>query len=265
MTGRGIELLPDADREGGWWLLVDGSEQSYVDLSEPLHLEFEYVQMIAHVLDIAFPSSAPLRALHLGGGLCTVPRWLAARHPGSRQVVAEHNQRIARLAQRLGLPPGVQIVVDDAVEVLRRTRASGIDVVVSDLYDGPSTVTSLFTVDGVAALRRVLRADGVLVCNLSDAAPFALSRVVAATVGAGFASQVLLAEPPVLRGRRSGNLVLAASDRELAQEELVRRATAGPVRARVVAGDDLDAFIDAAAPATEQASLPASGESGVRW
>lgn len=260
-----VELLPDADREGGWWLLVDGSEQSYVDVADPLHLEFEYVQMIAHVLETGFASDVPLRALHLGGGLCTVPRWLAARHPGSRQVVAEHSPRIAGLAQRLGVPSGVRILLDDALDVLGRARRSSLDLVVCDLYEGPSTVTSLFTVDAVAAVRRVLRADGVLVCNLSDAAPFALSRVVAATLSAGFGLLVLLAEPAVLRGRRSGNLVIAATDRELAYDELARRAAGGTVRVRVVAGADLDAFIGDATPATTQEGLPPSGESGVRW
>jgi hypothetical protein len=79
-----VELMRDALRDDGWWLLVEGSEQSYVDTGDPLHLEFEYVQMIALILDACFSTDAPIAALHLGGGLCTVPRWLAARHPGVR-------------------------------------------------------------------------------------------------------------------------------------------------------------------------------------
>ena len=43
-------LLPDVDRDRAWLLTVDGSPQSYVDLDEPEHLEFEYVRRLGHVL-----------------------------------------------------------------------------------------------------------------------------------------------------------------------------------------------------------------------
>jgi hypothetical protein len=70
----------------------------------------------------------------------------------------------------------------------------------------------------------------------------------------------------VLRGRRSGNLVLVAGNRPLPLDELVRRATAAPVRARVVADDDLDEFVAGALPAVHESDLPVSGESlGLRW
>jgi hypothetical protein len=119
----------------------------------------------------------------------------------------------------------------------------------------------MFTVDAVELVRSVLRRDGVYVCNLSDATPFALSQVVAATLRAVFGSVVLLAEPPVLRGRRSGNLVLAATDREIPLSDLSRRAAGGPVRFRVVTAEELTGFIDRAKPAEAESDLPPSGES----
>lgn len=256
-----VELMRDAKRDSGWWLLVDGSEQSYVEPGDPLHLEFEYVQMIAQVLDSFFTSDAPVTALHLGGGLCTVPRWLAARHPGSRQRVVEHSAEIAKLSASLGKPPGTTVVIEDALAVASRARRSSADLVVCDIYEGPDTVTQMFTLAAVRKVRKVLRADGLYLCNLSDATPFALSRVVAATLSAVFGSVVLLAEPPVLRGRRSGNLVLAASDRDLPVAELTRRAAGGAVRFRVVTNDDLTEFAGDAVPTDDEAELPLSGES----
>src|SRR4051812_7227229 len=124
-----LELMRDAVQETGWWLLDGGSEQSYVDTADPEHIEFEYVQMMTYVLETVF-DSGPLRALHLGGGLCTVPRWIAATHPGARQRVAERSAEVAKLAGSLGLPSGVRIVVDDALEVLRRCRPRSMDLVV---------------------------------------------------------------------------------------------------------------------------------------
>jgi spermidine synthase len=256
-----IELMRDAHRDTGWWLLVEGSEQSYVDEADPLHLEFEYVQMISHVLDTLFSTEEPVTALHLGGGLCTVPRWLAARHPGSRQRVVEHSPEIAELSASLGAVPGTTVVIADALTVVTKARRASADLVVCDVYDGPETVTQMFTVDAVRAVHALLRPGGVYVCNLSDATPFALSQVVAAALRAEFASVVLLAEPQVLRGRRSGNLVLAATDRAIPRTELARRAAGGLLRFRVVADEDLIEFIGAAAPAVREADVPPSGES----
>jgi hypothetical protein len=76
-----------------------------------------------------------------------------------------------------------------------------------------------------------------------------------------FGSVLLMAEPAVLRGRRSGNLVLVGTDGDLRVGDLTRRAAGGPVRVRVVAGDDLLEFVGDATPAVVETDLPASGES----
>lgn len=256
-----VELIRDATRESGWWLLVDGAEQSYVDCTDPLHLEFEYVQMIGHILDACCPGDAPLSALHLGGGLCTVPRWLAARHPGSRQRIVERSAEIAQLSASLGSIRGATVRIDDALAVVSRARRSTADVVVCDVYDGPDTVTEMFTVDAVERVRWLLRDGGIYLCNLSDATPFALTRVVAATLRDRFGSAAMLAEPAVLRARRSGNLVFVAADRELPVADLSRRGAGNAVRFRVVSGEPLTEFIGAAQPAEDAGELPASGES----
>ena len=78
-TGQ-AELVPDPDRPGSWTLLLDGAPQSHVDLTDPTHLEFEYVRRLAAALDLIAPAGAPLRVLHLGGGALTLPRYVQ-RHP----------------------------------------------------------------------------------------------------------------------------------------------------------------------------------------
>jgi spermidine synthase len=259
-----VEMIPDAKREGGWWLLVDSAEQSFVDIDDPMHLEFEYVQMIAHVLQSVFANTDPITALHLGGGLCTLPRWLVAGHPGSRQRIVEHSAQIAKLSRSLGPIVDASMTIDEASAVVARSRRSSADLVVCDIYDGPDTVTEMFSTTAIRDVRRVLRPDGIFVCNLSDAAPLALTKVVVATLRSLFGSVVLGSEPAVLRGRRSGNLVLAAADRELPVAEISRRAAGGPVRFRVVSGDDLAAFAGSATPAEVDADLPPSGESAGR-
>jgi spermidine synthase len=260
------ELIRDLDRPSAWWLLVDGSEQSFVDVDHPLHLEFEYLQMAGYAVQTGWPAEGPLDVLHLGGGLCTFPRWLAARYPGSRQVVVERSSTIAAMSRKLGPVVGTELIEADAAAVVGDRPAGSADVIVCDVYEGPETVTSLFTAASLRRVRRVLRDDGCYVCNLSDASPFALAKVVVATVREVVGPVLMLAEPSVLRGRRSGNLVLVAGHRQLDTEELVRRAASGPVRARVVADDELAAFIGTARPAQAESDLPTSGESlGLRW
>jgi hypothetical protein len=73
-----------------------------------------------------------------------------------------------------------------------------------------------------------------------------------------------MVEPGVLRGRRSGNFVLAATDSDIDMEELGRRAAAGPLRVRLIADDDLDEFIGSAEPVLDEDDLPRSGESAGR-
>jgi hypothetical protein len=49
----------------------------------------------------------------------------------------------------------------------------------------------------------------------------------------GWAHVCVIAEPRVLRGRRFGNLVVAAASRELPVAGLIRRVAAGPFPARL--------------------------------
>jgi spermidine synthase len=257
-----VELMQDLQRDSAYWLVVDNSEQSFVDLADPAHLEFEYVQMMAYVVQSAFPEDVPLTALHLGGGLCTVPRWVAELYPGSTQQVAENSPEIAGMARSLGgLETVADLVVADAMDVVEATPAGSLDLLVCDVYEGPETVTSVFALPALQRMHDALRADGWYVCNLSDAAPFRLAKVVVATLSEVFDGIVMLAEPAVLRGRRSGNVVLGATDSELPLDSLRRSAAAGPLRARVVSGEDLRSFAGDAGPAHDASQLPESGES----
>jgi hypothetical protein len=66
-------------------VFLDGHESSYVDLTDPTHLEFSYVRRIGDVLDLIRPARQPLDVLHIGGGGFTLPRYVAATRPRSRQ------------------------------------------------------------------------------------------------------------------------------------------------------------------------------------
>jgi spermidine synthase len=254
VDGGTAELLGDADREGSWVLLVEGTPQSHVDLDDPTHLEFEYVRRMGHVLDLAAAEGEPLDAVHLGGGALTLARYLAATRPGSRQRVVEVDRRLTDLVRAtLPLPRGARVRVraDDARAGLGALHTASADVVVSDVFAGARTPAHLTTVEYAAEAHRVLRPGGVLTANVADGPPLRFARGQVATLQAVFAHVCVLAEPGTLRGRRFGNLVAVASDAPLPVAALTRRCAGDPMPARVVAGDDLARFVGDARPVTD--------------
>ncbi|MEE1930708.1 fused MFS/spermidine synthase [Streptomyces sp. TRM 70351] len=251
-------LLPDVDRRRAWLLTVDGAPQSYVDLAEPTHLEFEYTRRIAHVIDTARPPG-PLDVLHLGGGALTLPRYTAATRPGSRQHVAELDAALlALVAKELPMPEGSGVTVSagDAREALEAAAPAGADLVVADVFGGARVPAHLTTVACGRAAARALRPHGVYVVNLADGTPFGFLRSQLATLAAVFPELCLLAEPAVLRGRRFGNVVVAASRAPLPTAELARRAAADAFPARVVHGRALHRMTGDAQPVQDASAVP---------
>lgn len=245
------ELFGDDDRPQGWLLSVDGVAQSYVDLAEPTHLEFDYVRLIGDLVDLAAPPQEPVTALHLGGGGCTVARYLAATRPGSRQVVVEADELLAAVVRReLGVH-GFRLRVGDAREALTKVRPATSDLVISDVFAGSELPRHCTTTEYVELVRGALRPGGTYIVNVGDGPPFGFSRGQVATLRAAFEHVVLMAEPTVLRGRRFGNLVLAGSDTAFDVKGLSQRAARAIGRARVVSGDDVRDFTGGAKPVTD--------------
>jgi hypothetical protein len=259
-----VELLKDLDRPGGWTLVVGGAEQSYVDVEDPTHLEFEYMQHIALVVDAVFDPPAPLDVVHLGGGALTMPRWIAATRPGSRQVVFEASQQILDTVRPLGPVPDCELRLGEAIDGMAGVDAASVDLAIWDLYDGPRAVTTALDLAALWLIRRVLRPHGLAVLNVSDVMPFAVVRPVLAGLRAVCDHVVLLAEPSTLRGRRSGNCVLVGGPPSLPMARLRRSAASAPVRARVLAGAAMTEFVGAAAPATADTPLPQPDEASGR-
>ncbi|MFJ2815719.1 MULTISPECIES: spermidine synthase [unclassified Streptomyces] len=253
------KLMPDVDRERAWLLTVDGAPQSYVDLDEPAHLEFEYVRRLGHVLDTLARPGRPLDVLHLGGGALTLPRYLEATRPGSVQHVVDVDRALLDLVvAHLPLPAKAPITLHaaDARRWLEAAPDDSADVLVADVFGGSRIPAHLTSAGYAAEARRVLRADGVYLANLADATPFGFLRSQLANFRAVFEELVLIAEPAVLRGRRFGNAVLAATHQPLDLGAL-RRLTAGDVfPARVEHGPGLREFIGDARPVRDEDAVP---------
>jgi spermidine synthase len=260
------ELVPDLDRPGSWLLYLGDAPQSQVDLDDPTFLEFEYVQRIAHLLDVIAPAGAPLRVLHLGGGALSLPRYVAATRPGSSQLAVEADAQVADLVrERLPLsqrsrtrsPSGrIRVRVADARAILEQVSRGSFDVVVADVFAGAITPAHLTSAEFAGLASRALAPSGVFAANVGDGPPLTHARARVATVRSVFSHSCVIAEGPVLRGRRFGNLVVVAADHELPVAELTRRSAADPFPARVINGEELDRFVAGVRPITDALAEP---------
>ncbi len=210
------EIVPTADGRNAFVVVNGETEQSFVDLADPLRLEFEYVQRIAEVLDeavLARPRAETVRVVHVGGGGLTLPRYVQARRPGTAQIVFEPDADLTeRVRKELPFPgrATTKIRAVDGRTGLAEMPSGCADALVVDAFAGASVpaelATRLFFADGM----RVLRDGGVLVMNITDSAPFTWAKRCIAGVIANSAEVAVIAEVPILKGRRFGNLIVVA-------------------------------------------------------
>ena len=267
LLGNGMVATIERDRwhPGRYELVVDGTPQSSVDLEDPTQLGFEYVERIGHVIDLLAEPGAPITAVHLGAGALTLPRYVAATRPASKQQVIELERELVDLVrERLPLPAHASIRVryGDAREVVGRLPAGltgAADLVVVDVFAGARIPPQVTSREFYALTAALLAPDGVLAVNVADGAGLRFARGQIATVRAVLPEVAVLAEAQVLKGRRFGNLVVVASRRPQPMDWLPRLLAAGPHPAQAVSGDDLDRRIGGA-PVVADATATGSPE-----
>lgn len=251
------DIVPDHIHAGAYLVRSGVTEQSWVDLSDPLRLEFEYVRRIAEALDVtvlARPASERLRVVHVGGGGLSIPRYVAARRPRTAQVVLEPDAALVeQVRARLPLPRDalIRIRTTDGRSGLAAMRDDCADAVVVDAFVGAQVPGDLATLECFQAVAVVLRPGGVLAMNLGDKAPFEWGRRVLAGITKNFAHCALSAEIAVWKGRRYGNLVALAGDAPLPLSTLERTLTRAAFGYRLLAGPQLRSWVGNAEPFTD--------------
>ncbi len=215
-SGLIAEIEEDRWVPGAVQLVVDGTPQSHVNLRDNSEVFFEYIRRIGHVIDLFRPARAPISALHLGGGAFTLPRYIEATRPGSRQQVIELESALVDLVREAApLPKRASIRVrhGDAREVLGRLPAGmhgSMDLVVVDIFSGSRTPAHVTTAEFYKLLLPLLSPGAVVVVNTTDGTGQRFTRGQAATLLSVFPAVAAVAEPQTLKGRRFGNVVLLA-------------------------------------------------------
>ena len=263
------EIVPAGERHA--FIVKAGStEQSWVDLSDPLRLEFEYVQRIADALSatvLARPVGERVRVVHIGGGGLTLPRYVAARRPHSAQIVLEPDaDLVENVRARLPLPPGsgVKVRLTDGLAGVAAMPDAYADAVVLDAFASAQVPGELVTGEFFGDVARVLRPGGVFLANVTDRSPHTWGRRVLAGVAAHWREAAVSAEVPVWKGRRFGNFVVAASAAGLPVPVLERDVARAAYPHRLVWGTTLARWIGAAEPFTPADAEP-SPPPGRTW
>ncbi|MQA03771.1 MAG: hypothetical protein GEV07_13970 [Streptosporangiales bacterium] len=217
---------PDPGRDGGRVLYLDDLTHSYVDLDDPKFLAFAYTQWFAAAIDAHQPTG-PVRALHIGGGGFTMPRWLAATHPGSYSKVFEVDPVVLELGrEQLGLRTGprLQVRTDDARTSIMRERTGSYDIVVGDAFGDVSVPWHLTTREFATDVERVLGPDGLYMVNVIDNPPLDFLAAEIATLRAVFPSVTVISTGRGVNGAEGGNFVILAGDRVPTADAIERAA-----------------------------------------
>jgi spermidine synthase len=259
-----VEILSDADRPGGFILLLDRVRQSYVDLDDPSYLEFEYVRWMVQGIDAMAPG--PLAVTHLGAGAATLVRYVSAERPGSTHIVCEPDVELTALVRsRLPFARDVRLRIRpvDGRTGLSQLRDTSADLLILDAFAGGRVPADLGTAECAAEMARVLRASGLMLANVGDGGDLAYTRRVVAGLLASFGHGYLVTDKGVLSGRRYGNIVLMASRSPLPTQVISRGLAAEPFPCATLTGAALARWPGGARPFTDadSARSPAPPES----
>ena len=233
------ELVADPDNSNGWLLKINGVMSSHIDVAEPLFLDFEYMRWIAALVESKWPpeSKPKLRALHLGGGACSLARYFHAAYPDARQVVVELDGKLAEYVRGwFDLPkaPLLRIRVGEAREVTAGLTPDTRDLIIRDVFAGAFTPRALTTREFNDHAQRVLAPGGLYVVNSGDAPDLKNAREDAATIADTFAHTMIIADPAMLKGRRYGNMIMAGSHEPFGDDpQLARKLLGGAVPAHI--------------------------------
>jgi spermidine synthase len=261
LSGYRAVIEPDRWVPGSFTLTVDGTPQSHVNLDDPSQLFFEYVQRMGHVIDQLGLPGEPLTALHLGAGALTLPRYVEATRPGSRQQVIELESDLVDLV-REELPwskqASIRVRYGDAREVLTRLPhglGGAVDLVVVDVFSGSRTPAHVTSSEFYQSIVPLLSPRGVVLVNVADGPGLAFARSQAATLASILPNSAALAEPNILKGRRFGNVVLVGSRAPLPLEWMPRLLAGGPHPAKILNGRELKDWTAGAAVVTDATAV----------
>jgi spermidine synthase len=162
----------DEDGETVRVLILDRLVHSYTSLNNPYKLVYGYEKMYAEVTAYQHEQhNEPLRALFIGGGGYTFPRYMEAVYPNSKIDVIEIDPGVTQIAYDfLGLDPetGITSYNEDARMFLAQNPSQRYHLIMGDAFNDFSVPYHLTTQEFNQRVKTWLTEDGYYVVNIID-------------------------------------------------------------------------------------------------
>ena len=153
-------------------LVLDHLVHSYADLEDPLYIEYEYIRIYEEMVRWQAMKRGAFKALFLGGGGYTFPRFMEAKYPKAVIHVVEIDPEITRVVQEyLGVSEDTRIRSfnqDGRWFVMNCKEKGTYDFIFGDAFNDLSIPYHLTTKEFAMQLKALLKPDGVLLANVID-------------------------------------------------------------------------------------------------
>ena len=153
-------------------LVLDHLVHSYTDLEDPLYIEYEYIRIYEEMVRWQARGQQPFKALFLGGGGYTFPRFIEAKYPKAEIHVVEIDPEITRVVKKyLGISENSRIRSfneDGRWFVMNCKEKGSYDFIFGDAFNDLSIPYHLTTKEFAMQLKSLLKPDGKLMANVID-------------------------------------------------------------------------------------------------
>lgn len=153
-------------------MILDHLVHSYTDLKEPLYLEYEYIRIYEEWVRWWTKKKSTFRALFLGGGGYTFPRFIETKYPKAEIQVVEIDPEITRVVKDyLGISENTLIKSfneDGRWFVMNCKEKGSFDFIFGDAFNDLSIPYHLTTKEFALQLKTLLKPDGILLANVID-------------------------------------------------------------------------------------------------
>jgi spermidine synthase len=199
-------------------LILDRLVHSYTSLNNPTKLVYGYEQIYAEATAYQAEQSDQLRALFIGGGGYTFPRYIEALYPGSDIHVIEIDPGVTQVAkEELGVAPDSQIISynEDARLFLEREPSQSYNLIMGDAFNDFSVPYHLTTKEFNDRVHAWLDEDGLYMVNIIDGVRGDFLRAYIHTLRQTFQHVYLIPAIPSWRTAIRTTFVLIATDTPL--------------------------------------------------
>jgi spermidine synthase len=153
-------------------LVLDHLVHSYTDLKDPLYIEYEYIRIYEEMVRWEARGRQSFKALFLGGGGYTLPRFIEAKYPEAEIQVVEIDPEITRVVKKyLGVSENSRIRSfneDGRWFVMNCKEKGSYDFIFGDAFNDLSIPYHLTTKEFAMQLKSLLKSDGMLMANVID-------------------------------------------------------------------------------------------------